>query len=223
MKIIAVSDLHGNLISIKDSCDVLVIAGDWSPLYNQQDYYSVMNWIDKRFIPWMISSNANDVIFIPGNHDFACTYSFFEDDLNNIIKRHHINNIHYLNKSSIVLNGVKFFGLPENESPGGWAFSNQYNQKYIFDKDTDVLITHQPPMIGDVGYVKIYNKELGSRALRDAILSSNIKLNICGHIHTGAHGETPVMVNNGNYSCIYNTSILDEDYKVAFKPTVIIL
>lgn len=32
MKIIALSDIHGNLINIKNSSDIVIIAGDWSPL-----------------------------------------------------------------------------------------------------------------------------------------------------------------------------------------------
>ena len=32
MKIIALSDLHGHLVQISESADVLVIAGDFSPL-----------------------------------------------------------------------------------------------------------------------------------------------------------------------------------------------
>ena len=36
---------------IKYSCDVLVIAGDWSHLCYQQDYDAVLNWCDNEFIP----------------------------------------------------------------------------------------------------------------------------------------------------------------------------
>lgn len=224
MNIIAVSDLHGNLIHLDKSADILIIAGDWSPLYCQHCYDSMISWIDKKFIPWMCKQNVSDIIFIPGNHDLVCTYSVFEKDLNNILLRHNaINKVHYLNNSSIILNGYKFYGTPNNESPRGWAFSDPYNCTYNFDKDTDILITHQPPMIGNAGFVFIYNKELGSRILRNSIFNSNILMNICGHIHTGEHGEIPVILNNGNHSCVYNVSILDEDYSVAYEPTFIIL
>ena len=50
MKIIALSDQHGNLNPIRDSCDVVAIAGDWSPLYCQQDYTDVLDWWDDKFI-----------------------------------------------------------------------------------------------------------------------------------------------------------------------------
>lgn len=222
MKIIALSDLHGNLINIKELCDVVVIAGDWSPLYCQHDYLSILDWWDKRFIPWMKTLNTRHIVVIPGNHDLACVYRCFIDDLYKVLLRHKVRDkVHYLYYNSVIIDGKKFYGNPNSESPKGWAFSKQYNQIYKFDADTDILVTHQPPMIGDVGYVKRYNREFGSYELRDRILESNISLNICGHIHTGSHDEYIITLNNGKSAKIYNVSILDEDYKVAYEPTII--
>ena len=181
-----------------------------------------MNWWDKRFIPWMKSINANHFVVIPGNHDLACEYGFFEDEITKILTRHKmIKKVHYLCNDSVVIDGKKFFGTPNSESPSGWAFSREYNQVYNFDSDTDILVTHQPPRVGDVGYVKQFNKEFGSRDLLEKILESNIELNICGHIHTGSHEEHPIVLHNGKLASVYNVSILDEDYTVAYDPTVI--
>lgn len=222
MKIIALSDQHGNLEQIRESCDVVIIAGDWSPLYCQQDCMSVLNWCDKKYVPWMKALKTNHIIVIPGNHDFACTYKFFKEDLYKILARHRIDDrVHYLCHDSVIIDGKKFYGNPNSESPNGWAFSNQYNQIYEFDDDTDVLITHQPPRFGNVGFVKQFNKELGSVDLRNDILRSNIELNICGHIHTGDHNTTPVILNNGKLANIKNVSILDEDYRVVYEPAII--
>ena len=77
MKIIALSDQHGNLEQIKDSCDVVVIAGDWSPLHYQQNYTDVLNWCDNKFIPWMKILDTDHIIIVPGKHDLGCTYSSF--------------------------------------------------------------------------------------------------------------------------------------------------
>lgn len=222
MKIIALSDLHGHLVHINESADVLVIAGDFSPLYCQQDPIGTIGWIESRLIPWLKKLNISDVIIVPGNHDFACTYSFFKDDLKTILSRHElIGRVHYLNRSSVRLFGKKFYGIPDTEGLLGWAFSKKYNVDYSFDKDTDILVTHQPPKISDIGFVRAYNKDFGSIDLRNEILSSNIEVNICGHIHTGQHGGCTISLNNGSIACIYNVSILDEDYNVAFEPTVI--
>lgn len=222
MKIIALSDLHGNLIKIRESSDVLVIAGDWSPLYCQQDYTEVISWWNSMFIPWMKELDTNHIIIIPGNHDFICTHSFFRDDIDNLLKRHSMSDkIHYLCFDSIIIDGKKFYGNPNSESLSWWAFSKQYSQTYEFDDDTDILITHQPPRFGNVGFVMRFNKELGSVDLRNEILRSNISLNICGHIHTGDHNTIPVILNNGKGAIIKNVSILDEDYRVAYEPAII--
>lgn len=223
MKIIALSDQHGNLEPIKESCDVVVIAGDWSPLYCQQDFVSVLNWWDKRFLPWMKTLKTDHIVIIPGNHDFACTHKLFEEELNKVLSCHRMTNkVHYLCRSSVIIGGKKFYGNPNSESSTVGAFSKPYNnQIYEFDDDTDVLITHQPPRFGNVGFTKRFNKELGSVDLRNDILRSNIALNICGHIHTGDHTTTPVILNNGKLAIIANVSILDEDYTVAYNPLVI--
>ena len=222
MKIIAVSDLHGNLIKIKDQCGVFVIAGDWSPLYIQHDCAEVFQWIDTTFIPWMMSINADHVIFIPGNHDIVCESPTFDKDIQIILKLHNSENkIHYLNRSSVMIDHVKYYGLPDSESPNGWAFSRPFNVDYTFDEDTDILITHQPPKVGNVGFVSAFNREFGSTDLRDKLITSNVGLNICGHIHTGEHGEHILNRTNG-ITRVYNVSILDERYKIAYSPTVII-
>jgi len=222
MKIIAISDQHGNLEPIKDSCDVIVIAGDWSPLYCQSYYEEVLEWFNREYVPWMKTLKTNHIIIIPGNHDFVSTFGFFEDDLNKILKRYRIDKkVHYLCHSSIIIDGKKFYGNPNNEAPSGWAFSKQYNQVYKFDEDTDVLITHQPPRVGDAGYVKKFKREFGSKELLNKILDSNIELNICGHIHTGSHKEQVIVLNNNKVASVYNVSILDEDYNLAYNPTVI--
>ena len=220
MKIIAVSDLHGNLIRIRESCDLFVIAGDWSPLYCQHDCTQTLSWIDSTFIPWMKRLNAKHIVFIPGNHDIVCTLSCFKNEFDYFLKRNNCTNISYLCNSGITIFGRKIFGIPNSESPNGWAFSDQYNQTYDFDDDTDILITHQPPRFGNVGYVRQFNKEFGSVDLRNEILRSNISLNICGHIHTGDHTPTQTTLNNGNTAIIQNTSILDENYEVAYPYTV---
>jgi len=222
MKIIAVSDLHGNLIKIKDECDVFVIAGDWSPLQIQSINSLMTNWVTDEFIPWMMELNAKHVILIPGNHDFICTTKKFRSDfLYSITKMGLHKKIHYLCNESVVIDDKKFYGMPNNESPNGWAFSKTNGQSYDFEADTDILITHQPPMIGDVGFVSKYNKDLGSRELRNKLLDSVVSLNICGHIHTGSHLEHIIRGKKGNLISVFNVSILDEDYDIAYNPTII--
>ena len=222
MKIIELSHQHGNLNQIKDSRYVLVIAGDLSHLCYQQDYDIVLNWCDNEFIPWMKSLYTYHTIIVPCNHDISCTYSSFKDDTDNLIKRHDMcDKIHYLCFDSVIIDSKKFYDNPNSDSSYWWAFSNQHNQNYEFDDDTDILITHQQQRFDDVRFVSIFNKEFGSVYLRNDILRSNISLNICGHIHTGDHETTHIVLNNGKSAIIKNVSILDEDYRVAYEPAII--
>lgn len=222
MKLLALSDLHGNLVNISGSYDVLIIAGDWSPLYIQNCYNDMMSWISYDFIKWLSGINAKHIIFIPGNHDFVCTMPSFRYSLDSILLQNGLKNrIHYLNCTSVKLYNKKFYGLPFTEGLNGWAFSSVYNPDYSFDSDTDILVTHQPPKFGNVGLVKYTNKDFGSISLRNEILNSNISLNICGHIHTGDHSTTKILLNNGREASVYNVSLLDEYYRIAYKPTVI--
>jgi Icc-related predicted phosphoesterase len=78
----------------------------------------------------------------------------------------------------------------------------------------DILVSHQPPYgFGD--RFPDRHDHVGSEALRDAIDRVRPRLVICGHIHGG----------RGRYEYdgipIYNVSILDDDYRPAFAPTVI--
>ena len=222
MKIIELSHQHGNLNQIKDSCYVLVIAGDLSPLCYQQDYDTVLNLCDNEFIPWMKSLYTYHTIIVPCNHDISCTYSSFKDDTDNLIKRHDMcDKIHYLCFDSVIIDGKKFYDNPNSDSSYWWAFSNQHNQNYEFDDDTDILITHHPPRFGDVRFVRRFNKEFGFVDLRNDILRSNISLNVCGHIHTGDHETTHIVLNNCNSDIIKNMSISDEDCRVAYEPVII--
>lgn len=225
MKIIAMSDLHGNLIHVKDRSDAVVIAGDWSPMYIQHDYNSMIKWINDRFMPWLVSLHTDNIIFIAGNHDLVCKYSYFNDDLSVILKRHSLTSkVHYLNRSAITINNIKFYGIPDTEGPyTHWAFMKPNGVNYTFDKDTNVLITHQPPNVGLIGYVSEYNKNLGSANLFQSIHHSNLQLNLCGHIHTGSHSPTNIRLSNGKYATCYNVSILDEDYHVAYDYTTVYL
>ena len=80
--------------------------------------------------------------------------------------------------------------------------------------DIDVLITHSPPYgIGDKS-IGIDN-HFGSISLLEKVMEIKPKVHIFGHIHTGNR----YMRENG--IDFYNVSIVDEFYKVVYKPTII--
>ena len=67
MKVIGISDLHGNLINIPE-CDVLCIAGDVITLNAQRIFDASEYWWKNRFIPWVMQLPCKKVLVIPGNH-----------------------------------------------------------------------------------------------------------------------------------------------------------
>lgn len=221
MKILATSDLHGLLPIIHDTCDVFVIAGDWSPLQIQFDIYAMYHWIDSDFIPWLKSIHAKHIVIIAGNHDMVCESYQFDKQFKDMLSSYNLKQrVHYLCRSSVKINKYKFYGMPDTDGYSQWAFSNCTN--YSFDPDTDILITHQPPKCDNVGYVRQYRKDFGSIALYNSIACSHLTLNICGHIHTGDHNEH-FIVNKQGETRVYNVAMLDEDYKPAYSVTSIIL
>lgn len=223
MQIIAISDLHGHLINITDHCDVVVIAGDWSPLSIQHNHKYMLDWMDHTFIPWMTQLPCSHVVFIAGNHDIICESDNFVKTFDSLLYKHNaIDKIHYLNHNYIIIDGLKFYGVPDTEMISNiWAFANTLQVNWDFDTDTDILITHQPPKFGDLGYVYEFNKDFGSYDLNQAIKNSCIKVNICGHIHTGSHQEHLITNNYNKLTHLFNVSILDEDYSIAYLPTYI--
>lgn len=69
MKLIAVSDLHGSLPKIEDEADIMIIAGDISPLYIQGRKPAMISWLKNEFIDWINSLNVETVYLIAGNHE----------------------------------------------------------------------------------------------------------------------------------------------------------
>lgn len=222
MKIVAISDIHGDLIKIPE-CDVLCICGDILPLDVQRKESDSCMWILNEFIPWVDSLPCEHVVFIAGNHDFA-----FEPKQNkevNITEFWRGNNkIHYLLDESIEIDGKVFYGTPWCPVLYRWAFyqpPSGLDMKFSNIPDCDVLLTHCPPDIGNAGTVLQecwnYGNNFGCKELRNHIDNKNIQWVISGHIHSGEHD--PVKYFNGNCEVnVVNVSVKDEHYDVAYQP-----
>src|SRR5262249_33524902 len=68
MKVVAVSDLHGNLPAIPP-CDLLLLAGDITPVRDHRLAHQA-EWLDTTFRAWLNQVPARKVIGVAGNHDF---------------------------------------------------------------------------------------------------------------------------------------------------------
>ena len=215
MKIIAISDLHGDTIPPDDlpNGDVLVIAGDILPDdytpegRDQKDSSRVLRqgwWFNDIWIPYLVELRTKfpSVVWIAGNHDF-----YFQGYLRDSVEDQMPNGVHYLRESNVVIDGIKFYGAPWNMTRG-WAFAideREYAQKLgEMPTDVDVLITHGPPKVDGMPGVHWTSQILG-----DWIELTPMKAVICGHIH-GAYGEyaigdTPIYVvssKNRNYELV---------------------
>lgn len=239
MKITAISDIHGSLIPI-DPTDLLIIAGDWSPLEIQFKIWYMREWINDYLLPWFKDIQADKIIFIAGNHDFICdpvhiqtplqdapSITFNKDILKPSLKKHNLlHKVTYLESSFIKYKGYKVFGIPYVDGCKGWAFSQgEYRGSYNVIPKCDILVTHQPPLFDGVGrtVVKGLECEFGSWALLEAMQKRKPKYLFCGHIHDGNHALQIYNHPEGEQTKVLNCSIKNEDYNIFYSPQTIIV
>jgi 3',5'-cyclic AMP phosphodiesterase CpdA len=219
-------NLHNN-ISVPDG-DIILHAGDATMLGTEDELES--------FVRWLGSQPHKHKIWVAGNHDWGMEsdqmayQKFFLrrrmpiGDVNSI--RQHIEKlcldlgVTYLNNSGTTIEGLNFWGSPDQPEFCNWAFNRSVqtlpNHWKTIPDNTNVLITHCPAygildqledgtMVGDVALMKRINT------------LPNLKIHLCGHIHPG-YGTLEL----GNVTHI-NGSILDDSYKIRNKPIEVTL
>jgi Icc-related predicted phosphoesterase len=229
MRICSISDLHGNLIQYPsdywkglEECEILCICGDILPLHIQFNSQQSLEWLVKEFKPWVEALPVEKIFIIAGNHD-----AFFERHLNEpkslfptYEKVTYLQNeyIEYLSTQDNKL--YRIFGTPYCHQFGNWPFMRDeeiLKQKFAeIPENIDILITHDAPYgVSDVCYESPWNpmSHIGCLELREAILEKNPKLCLHGHLHSSNHEEEML----GNTK-VYNTSILNEKYNIAYQP-----
>lgn len=186
MKILCTSDLHGHWNFDRwPEADVLVIAGD-STMYGRKPEY-------QKFARVLETVQYPEVILVAGNHDWA-----FQDDPT-VQQYFQAPNIHYLQDTAALVQGVRFSGHPWTPQFYNWAFMKPRGTLHtIWDHiplDTDVLVTHGPP----AGKCDFNGREYcGCTELRDAVDRVKPKVHIFGHIHYShgtAFNEHTIFVN----------------------------
>ena len=237
LKICGISDLHGNLVDTVPECDVLCIAGDISPLKFQRNMPSMISWLAKRFAKWADELPCEKVIFVAGNHDFIFQSPEYRDDA--IAAATALGNVVYLENSSYEYNGMKFYGSPWVTGPANWAFYDYTQQLPMIEEtmpeDTDIAIFHQPLSCGRNGTVlqipdwmvgqtfviddaldmeKHLHPDFGSTALDRIVMEKKPSYVLTGHVHSGNHEWYDV----ADGIKVANVSLLDENYKLKYKP-----
>lgn len=205
MKIAAVSDLHGVVLPEIPPCDILLVAGDITPVVDhslptQRDY------LDGRFRDWLERVPATHIVGVAGNHDFI-----FETDPRRVPAGLRWS---YLCDSSVELNGLKIWGSPWSVEFGGWAFMEPEpalaRRWSTIPSDADILIIHGPPL--GFGDRNLWGTHCGSPSLLAAIDRVQPRLCVFGHIHE-AHGQWV-----RGKTKLANVSCVNAAYEPAFGP-----
>lgn len=163
MKILHISDTHGKHQILKDlpNADVIVHTGDITEDGTEEEV--------KDFIEWFSGLPNAHKIFIAGNHD-NCLYGANIEGLPD--------NVHYLCNDSVIIDGIKFYGVPmflEDDLEGN--FPELFSR---IPDDTDVLLTHQPPL-GILDEQDGIN--YGDNHLYKRVMDVRPKYHLFGHLH----------------------------------------
>ncbi|KZX78249.1 metallophosphoesterase [Oleiphilus sp. HI0009] len=205
MRCVAISDTHGMFESITvPEGDVLIHAGD---ILGRGTLYELA-----KFDEWLSVQQHKHKIVIAGNHHWC----FSED---RAASEKMLGNAIYLEDSSIVIEGIKFFGSPWQPEFYNWAFNlprgKALQEKWaLIESDTDVLITHGPPH-GILDYVAS-GGNVGCEELLIATKKIAPKFHVFGHIHEGYGVKTQekttfinASINNERYNPTNDAIVFD--------------
>jgi hypothetical protein len=210
MKVVAISDLHGQLPEIPE-CDLLIIAGDICPVEDHRLFYQDI-WLRRVFNPWLQAQPANWIVGVWGNHDW----------IGEKVPNPDIDCTFLTDAGTIIYHGDKsyrIYGLPWQKRFCDWAFNldePELNLKYEAIPECEIIISHGPAYgYGDKAPRSGGGFELtGSMAFVKRIDEIKPKLVVTGHIHCDPgvwkRGET----------IICNATLLDNRYRVANEPRV---
>lgn len=212
-KFVCISDTHRKHFDLKmPEGDILLCAGDISSQGEVNTLASLNHWAST--LPY------KHKVLISGNHDFI-----FQD--NPDLAKSLIPNWIYLKDEAVFLEGFKIYGSPWQPWFYDWAFNlhrgDPIREKWkLIPKDTDILITHGPPM-GIMDEVQRWNssacgpdiEHVGCADLLDKVREIKPKLHVFGHIHEG-YGE---MAKEG--TIFVNASSCNRQYRPVNAPIVV--
>jgi Icc-related predicted phosphoesterase len=183
LKILHISDNHGDLQLLKSACeirsDIVVHSGDFFP-----DFYDYKNdcWDSVSQELWLklhsntigLALEGRPFVFVQGNHDWVGLKTFDYPETKELAN------------SSVTIEGLKFYGL--SNTPNLSMF-NHFTTTEEFETvlqniptDTDVLVPHCPPY-GIMDQLEFDERSVGIPNLKERIESTKIRLVLFGHIH----------------------------------------
>ena len=234
-----ISDTHSKHRQLTDdlsSGDFLIHSGDISKIGTRGEIEDFIDWFN-------CIGGYNYKIFIAGNHDL----SFESDELCRVKQARlgydvpktpaiHIkpdwlvellselpDNICYLENYGAVIDGIKFWGMPNTPTfANGWGFNTNrgYDMNEICNlipTDTDVLITHGPIRY-HVDFTINGNVNVGCDNLYNRVMEVKPHLHFCGHIHHSYGYRQILKSDKWGGSWTFNGSSLNEAYNYTNKP-----
>lgn len=221
IKVCAFSDMHGNLDFEIKPVDIVLIAGDVVPLYIQHSNEDSITWLIEVFIPWCTKLPCEHVFLIAGNHDriFERKPSLIKELFDKEEK------ITYLNCEFAEYNGITIYGTPLCHIFGNWAFmipdeeqDEIYNKVINGGKKIDILLSHDAPYgVSDVLLQKdcpwATGEHIGNKPLARFIERAQPRIVTKGHLHS-----TNRKVEYLGDSKVFSVSLLDENYRMVYKP-----
>ena len=203
-RLVCVSDNHGNFPKLPGG-EILIHAGDLTPSGTQDQLI--------RGLDWLAHQSHDLKILVPGNHDWI-----FQREPEKARALCEERDIVLLVDESYRSHGLWFYGSPWQPAFCDWAFNLKRGPELqakwaMIPEDTDVLITHGPPMgVLDetpMGY------SVGCEDLMRTVMQIRPKLHVFGHVH-GCHG-----VRGLRQTLFVNASLCSESYSCHHPPQVI--
>eukprot|EP01084_Bolivina_argentea_P081436 147463_1 len=170
----------------KDAINILIHSGDFSPedgpIKRKRNGSKGMIPKIKQFAQWFKALPHQKKIIIAGNHEHALIGLTKEEIQTDIFGND--DSVIYLQDDMINLYGINIYGTPWNEREymAFGADNDGMKEKWkLIPKDTDILITHQPP----------YNEEIlckvtsgGNQDLWNEVVNRiKPKVHLFGHFH----------------------------------------
>lgn len=226
LKIIVISDLHGELIKINEPFDLLLMCGDGEPIWDQSRRYH-REWLNTDFVEWVnnlpFKDASSKVVMIAGNHSFCLEGISKKQKQEWLSKMNgrlvYLDNELYVHKE--IEGDIKIFGCPYCKPLHGWPFTRDNLEKYyrVIPNDIDILLTHEAPDILNGGMStngRCIGRNFGNKLLADIVLEKKPKYHFFGHIHSSPLKQIT------EYEGIKfaNASILNEDYEIEYNPIV---
>lgn len=200
MKIALASDVHGLWYDLDyPNADILIFAGDLFDFYSSDRKLNAKEQLSEveQFNLFLghYGSKYQKIIIVGGNHDFVLQQ--YPEKSKKILT-----NATLLQDSSCEFRGYKFYGSPWQPWFGNWAFNFINHHENFFaaqkqaqecwakiPKDTEILITHTPPL--GILDKTARGTKVGCQFLTERLDElPNLLLHVFGHIHASRGHET---------------------------------